>query len=41
MKKLFIIFLFSGCSQNKTEHKLKVTDTTIYYDSMILINESP
>jgi hypothetical protein len=39
--KLFIIFLFIGCSQNKTEHTLKVTDSIIYYDSMILINETP
>jgi hypothetical protein len=41
MKKLFIIFLFIGCSQNKTEHSLNVTDSVIYYDSMVLINESP
>jgi hypothetical protein len=41
MTKLFIIFLFIGCSQNKTEHSLKVTDSIIYYDSMILINETP
>jgi hypothetical protein len=39
--KLFIIFLFLGCSQNKPEHSLKVTDSIIYYDSMILINETP
>lgn len=41
MKKLFIILLLSGCSQNKTEHSLKVTDSIIYYDSMELTNESP
>ena len=41
MKAIFIIFLFLGCSGKQTEHSLKVTDTTIYYDTMILINESP
>lgn len=41
MKKLLIIFVFSGCSQNKTEHTLKVTDSIIYWDSMELTNESP
>jgi hypothetical protein len=41
MKKLFIIFIFWGCSENQSEHKLNVTDSTIYWDSMELINESP
>jgi hypothetical protein len=41
MKKLLIIFIFSGCGQNKIEHNLKVTDSIIYWDSMELINESP
>ena len=41
MRTLFIIFIFSGCSGKKPEHSLKVTDSVIYYDSMILINETP
>lgn len=41
MRTLFIIFLFLGCSEKQTEHSLKVTDSIIYYDSMILINETP
>jgi hypothetical protein len=41
MKKLFIIFLFLGCSEKQPKHSLKVTDSIIYYDSMILINETP
>jgi hypothetical protein len=41
MKRLFIILLFVGCSENRTEHTLRVTDSIIYYDSMTLINESP
>jgi len=41
MRTLFIIFLFLGCSGKQTDHSLKVTDSIIYYDSMILINETP
>ncbi len=37
---VFILVIFCGCN-NKPKHKLRVTDTTIYYDSMTLINESP
>jgi hypothetical protein len=39
--KVFIIFLFLGCSGKQPEHSLKITDSIIYYDSMILINETP
>jgi hypothetical protein len=38
---LISVLLGMGCSQNETKHSLVVTDSIIYYDSMILINESP
>jgi hypothetical protein len=41
MKAIFIIFIFLGCSEKQPEHSLNVTDSVIYYDSMVLINESP
>lgn len=37
---VFILVIFCGCN-NEPKHKLIITDTTIYYDSMTLINESP
>jgi len=40
-RRVLFLIVLCGCSQNHKTHNLKVTDTTIYYDSMTLINESP
>lgn len=37
---ILLLVVFCGCN-TEPKHNLTVTDTTIYYDSMTLINESP
>lgn len=38
---LLIVCMLCGCNHNSPKHKLKVTDSVIYWDSMQLVNESP